>query len=151
LSSGERLVADRATRAVYRFSDTGTFVSPFASVRATRIAVGPSDRVALLDRDNRSVVVLDRRGITLVRIPQRGEGYELASPADVAFDPLGHLYVLDRSSVLVFAPGGQKPLATFADPARPTSGLREATALAVDAAARLFVYDDGAGRILVYE
>jgi TolA-binding protein len=151
LSSGERLVADRATRAVYRFSDTGTFVSPFASVRATRIAVGPSDRVALLDRDNRSVVVLDRRGTTLVRIPQRGEGYELASPADVAFDPLGHLYVLDRSSVLVFAPGGQKPLATFADPARPTSGLREATALAVDAAARLFVYDDGAGRILVYE
>jgi DNA-binding beta-propeller fold protein YncE len=151
LSSGERLVADRGTRVVYRFSDAGKFVAPFASVRATRIAVGPSDRVALVDRDNRSVVVLDRKGTTVVRIPTRGEGYELAAPADVGFDALGHLYVLDRSAVLVFAPGAQTPMVTVADPGPSAGGLRNATAMAVDAAGRLLIYDDSAGRVVMYE
>jgi outer membrane protein assembly factor BamD (BamD/ComL family) len=151
LSSGERLVADRETRAVYRFSDAGKFVAPFASIRAARMAVGPSDRVALLDRDSKTVVVLDRKGATLARIPARGTGYELVEPADVAFDSLGHLYVLDRSAVLVFPPGAQTPAVTFTDQPRATGGLRDGTALAVDAAARLYIYDDSSESVLIYE
>lgn len=151
LSSSERLVADRGARGVYRFSAEGKFIAPFSTTRAARIAVGPSDRVALLDRDNRTVVLLESRGTPIARLAPRGTGYELSSPEDVAFDALGHLYVLDKTAVVVFAPGSDTPLATFRDSSAAGGGLRNGTALALDEAARLFIYDESAGRVLVYE
>ena len=151
LSSGERLVADREARTVFRFSDSGKFVAPFAAVRAARIAVSPTDAVALLDRDTKTISLFDGRGRATGRIAARGTGYELTAPSDVAFDALGHLYVLDRYGVVVFTPDGQKPVVTFTDASRGTTGLRDAAALAIDSAGRLYIFDDGAERIVVYE
>lgn len=150
LSSGDWLVADRSMRGVYRFSPAGKYIGPFATGRISRIAVDPSDNVALLDDDAKTVSVHDRSGKAVTRIATKGTGYVFSDPEDLAFDPLGYLYVLDRAAVLVFAPRASAPLVTFSDP-RPAGGLRRGTALAVDSAARLYVYDDAAERVLVYQ
>jgi len=150
LSSGDWLIADRSTRAVYRFAAGGKYLGPFATGRISRIAVDPSDNVALLDRDAKTVSIHDRSGRAVTRIATKGTGYALTNPEDLEFDPLGYLYILDRTSVLVFAPKASVPLVTFSDPAA-AGGLRRGTALAVDSAARLYIYDDAAERVLVYQ
>ncbi len=123
LSTGDRIVADRGARAVYRFDAAGKYISPFATVRANRMAVGPGDLVVMLDRDNKSVIVVDRGGKSLVKILGRGQGYELSNPNDVAFDELGHIYVLDRGAVLVFAQDG-KLLTSFTPPQNTPGSFR---------------------------
>jgi hypothetical protein len=146
MSTTERLVADRGQRAVFRFDAAGKFVGPFAAFRANRIAVGPGDIVALLDRDGSTLALYDRNGKPAVKVQGRFE-----RPTDVAFDSMGHLYVLDRAAVLVFAPDG-KLVTTFAVPdPKSAGGFREASAFALDDAGRLFVYDEKAERIQVYQ
>jgi starvation-inducible outer membrane lipoprotein len=49
---------------------------------------------------------------------------------------------------VVFAPGG-KLVATFTPDA--TTAFRSGTALALDSAARLYIYDDAQGRVVVYQ
>ena len=95
--------------------------------------------------------MLDRTGKTIQRIATKATGYELTNPTDVAFDVLGHLYVLDGVAVHVFAPDG-KLAATFAggDKNAP-GGLREGTALALDQAARMYIYDDRAEQVQIYQ
>lgn len=151
LSTGERLVADRDQRAVFRFDAAGKYLGPFAPIRASRITLGPVEQIALLDRDNKSVAVFDRAGKAISRIAARSTGYELSSPTDVAFDVLGHLYILDGTQVLVFAPDG-KLVATFAGGDKTSVGaLREGTALALDQAARMYIYDARAERVQIYQ
>ena len=148
LSTGDLLVADREARIVARFDTTGKFLGRFAAARITRIAVGRNDEVAMLDSESKGVVWTDRSGTVLARIPARGAGYVLEAPADLAFDMFQHLYVLDKTQVVVFAPGG-KLVATFTPDAQ--SAFKSGTALALDGAARLYVYDDAQGRVLVYQ
>ena len=150
LSTGDRIVADRGTRAAYRFDSTGKYIAPFAAVRANRMAVGPGDLVVMLDRDNKNVIVVDRGGKSLVKILGRGQGYELSNPSDVAFDDLGHVYVLDRSAVLVFTQDG-KLLTSFSPPQNTTGSFRDASAFALDQAGRLFIYDEHNERVQVYQ
>jgi len=150
LTTGERLVADRAQRGVFRFDPAGKFLGPFAPIRASRIAVGPTEQIALLDRDNKAVSIVDRTGKQLVRVAARGTGYELINPADIAFDVLGHLYVLDAAQVVVFAPDGRF-VTTFAGDKASAGAMRAGTSLALDTAARLYIYDDRAERVQIYE
>ena len=150
LSTGDRIVADRGARAVYRFDAAGKYISPFATVRANRMAVGPGDLVVMLDRDNKSVIVVDRGGKSLVKILGRGQGYELSNPNDVAFDELGHIYVLDRGAVLVFAQDG-KLLTSFTPPQNTPGSFRDASAFALDKAGRLFIYDEHNEHVQVYQ
>jgi TolA-binding protein len=148
LSTGEYIVADRGLRGVYRFNAAGQFLAAFASGRVTRVAVSLSDQVAMLDTDSRSVVVADRTGKTIVSIPQKTAGYEMSSPSDVAFDMFENVYVLDRERVLVFSPNG-KLLVVFTPDA--TSAFKNGQSLALDPAARLYVYDEALGRVLIYQ
>jgi hypothetical protein len=150
LSTGDRLVADRSARAVYRFDAAGRFMSPFASVRASRIAVGPGDTVALLDRDTKSISILDRDGKAGARIMTKGTGYELKNPTDLAFDALGHLYVLERDAVDVFTTTGTL-VTTFTPQPQGSGAFRDASAFALDEAARLYIYDEHAERVQVYQ
>jgi hypothetical protein len=106
MSTGEYVVADRNLRGVYRFNGAGQYVAGFASGRVSRIAVSLTDQVAMLDSDTHGVVVADHTGKTVATISQRGTGYEMSSPADVAFDMFEDVYVLDKERVLVFAPNG---------------------------------------------
>ena len=104
--------------------------------------------MALLDSDTKSIIWTDRTGKALVKIPREGAGYLLESPADIAFDMFQHLYVLDKTQVVVFAPSG-KLVAVFTPDAQ--SAFRSGKALALDDAARLYVYDDAQERVLVYQ
>jgi hypothetical protein len=151
MSSGERLVADRGQRGVFRFTEDGKYVRPFFAGRFSRLALGPADAVALLDRDGKTVTVVDGSGKPIARIATKGGGYELSAPADVAFDPLGHLYVLDGAAVHVFGPSGAL-VTSFTSPDRASPGaFREGSALALDPAARLYIYDDRAERVQIYQ
>jgi hypothetical protein len=107
--------------------------------------------VAALDRDS-AVVLLKRDGKTVRTFAKKGAGYEFKRPVDVAFDALGHLFVLDRgqSSVFVFGAQGQL-LTTFTIPEKAAGAFRKAVAFAVDRAGRLYIHDDGAKRLLVYQ
>ena len=148
LSTGDLLVADREARLVARFDVTGKSLGVFANGRITRMAVGRSDEVAMLDSESKAVIWTDRTGRALAKIPARGTGYLLDNPADIAFDMFQHLYVLDKTQVVVFAPGG-KLVATFTPDAQ--SAFKSGRALALDSAARLYVYDEAQERVLVYQ
>jgi TolA-binding protein len=151
LASGERLVADRGERGVFKFDGAGKYLGTLASIRASRIALGPVEQIALLDRDTKSVAIYDRAGQPLARIASKGTSYELTNPADLAFDVLGHLYVLDGTQVAVFAPDGRL-VAVFTGGDRTSQGaLRGGTAMALDQAARLYIYDDRAERVQIYQ
>ena len=108
--------------------------------------------VALLDRSAKTVAVVDADGKAVSKIAPKGTGWEFDEPNDVAFDALGHLYVLDkgRSSIFVFSARG-KLVSTLTIPDRSPGGLSRAEALAVDAAGRLLVFDERVRRIQVYQ
>jgi len=98
------------------------------------------------------VVIVDRDGKPLSRIPQKGAGYELDNQVDLTFDPLGHLYVLDRgrAAIHVFNPKNRL-VATISIPEKDPGAFQKAEAFALDAAGRLYVFDDRSQRIQVYQ
>src|SRR5262249_39768422 len=106
LSNGDRLIADRKGKVVIRVTAGGKYLGNFATINAERIGVSGLDDVAILDKDSKAIALIDRDGKPLGRIPAKATGYEFDNPVDLAFDPLGHLYVLDRgrASVFVFGP-----------------------------------------------
>jgi len=91
---------------VIRLSAAGKFGGTFATLNTERLALNWLDDVAMIDRDAKGIVIVDRDGKPLGKIPAKGQGYEFDNPVDLAFDPLGHLYVLDRgkASIFVFSP-----------------------------------------------
>jgi TolA-binding protein len=151
-SDGERLVIDRKGKVVIRLSAAGKFGGTFATVNAERLALNWLEDVAMIDRDAKGIVIVDRDGKPLARIPAKGPGYELDNPVDLAFDPLGHLYVLDRgkASILVFSPKNRL-IATISVPEKEPGAFQKAQALAVDAAGRLYVFDERSQRLQVYQ
>ena len=148
LSTGELIVADRDLRSAYRFNPSGQYVAAFGSGRINRLALSVNDRLAALDADTRGITVSDRAGKVLARIPARGTGYDLTAPVDLAFDVFEHLYVLERAGVVIFAADG-KLLATFTPD--QASGFRAGTALTLDPAGRLYIYDEATSRVVIYQ
>jgi hypothetical protein len=71
---------------------------------------------------------------------------------DLAYDRLGYLYVLDRGkgSVLVFGPRNRL-ITTFTLPEKAPGAFTRARALSVDGAGRLYIFDERAKRIQVYQ
>jgi outer membrane protein assembly factor BamD (BamD/ComL family) len=150
-SMGELLLVDRDARAILRYDTDGKFLGPFASVNTERIAINGLDDVAALVRDDKSVIIYDRTGAVLVKIPARTPAYELRNPVALTFDALGHLYVLDRgrASVHVFSPQA-KFVTSFTIADNAPGAFREPGALAVDPAGRLYIYDEGNERVQLY-
>jgi hypothetical protein len=147
--SGEAmLIADRRTKAVHRVSMSGGYQSRLALIDAARIAVGPLGEAAAIERETGALLLIAPDGKTRP-IPAAGPGYMLRGPIDLAFDPLGHLYVLERDSVVIFSPTGEF-LSTFA-PGSAAGAFRTAAAFHVDAAGRLYVYDEDAERLQVFQ
>jgi TolA-binding protein len=152
LSNGDRLIADHGGRAIIRVRPSGEYVGTFASVNARRLAVNRLDDVAIIDDNSRAVTIADRDGKTLSTIAARGANYQFEDPVDVAFDALGHLYVIDarRPAVFVFGPKNRL-LATITPPAKDPNAFQRPRAFALDAAGRMYIYDDRAQRVLVYQ
>jgi TolA-binding protein len=152
MSNGMRLVADRKGKQVLRFAPNGTFVNKFAGVDAERLALNHLDDVAMIDRETKSVVIVDRDGKALARIAQKGAGYEFDNPVDLTYDAFGQIYVLDRgrASVFVFGPRNRL-LTTITMPEKSPGAFPRASAFGLDRAGRLYIYDDRAQGIQVYQ
>lgn len=151
-ATGELLVIDRKAHAVARFSPAGKHLGTFSSGDADRLAIDASGNVAILDRDNKSITVVDPDGRGARKIVV--SGYAPDNPVDLAFDALGHLYVLDRgrSSVYILTTGrAPKLLASFTVPEKHPGSFTRAAAFALDEAGRLYIYDERAERIQVYQ
>ena len=146
LANGEWLVADGDYRAVLRFRD-GAYVDPYARVHAWRLAVDAEDRVAMLDAEERVFIYDDARAVA--QIPMRTSNYRIDSPVDIAFDVLGHLYVLDREDGLYVFGRDLDLLTAFPGNRSADIPFDRATALAVDAYGRIFVADDRDDQIYV--
>ena len=153
LSSGHRIVVDKDAKAVIRYSPEGRYLGPFvAAVNTERLAVNALDDVAMIDKDAKAINILDRDGKTLSRILAKGPNYQLDDPVDLVYDRLGYLYVLDRgkASVLVFGPRNRL-ITTFTIAEKAPGAFTRARALGVDGAGRLYIFDDRAKRIQVYQ
>ncbi|MGQ0735252.1 MAG: tetratricopeptide repeat protein [Acidobacteriota bacterium] len=152
LSNGDKIVSDRREKTVIRVSPAGRFVANFAAVNTERVTRNELDDVAMIDRDSKAIVVVDRDGKPLGRIAPRGEGYQINEPQDIAFGPLGHLFVLDRNTRAVYVFGARNQLvATLSSTGREAGALQRPRAIAVDAAGRLLVFDESSRRIQVYQ
>lgn len=153
-SLGELLVTDRSPKNIARLSPAGKYIAAFAPAYAQRLAIDATDRVAALDQDGSGVTLLEEDGRLRARIGPKGQGFEFDRPVDLAVDALGHVYVLDRdaSTVFVFSWADQPRLVTaFTIPARSPGHFRKAACFALDQAGRLYIYDDDAERIQVYQ
>ncbi|HJR60851.1 MAG TPA: outer membrane protein assembly factor BamD [Vicinamibacterales bacterium] len=152
LSGGDRLVADRKGKNVVRISQAGKFLATFAAVDAERLVRNELDDVAMIDRESKGIVIADRDGRVLSRIPAKGPNYQFDDPADLAFDLLGHLYVLDSRKVAIYVFGPKnRLLTTIASAGREPGSLQKPRAMAIDAAGRLYVFDESSQRIQVYQ
>ena len=151
-STGDMIVANRSQKTLLRFSADGRPRGELArAITAHRLAVDSADELAALDTDANAVAFLARDGHLLGRLAERASEYQFRDPVDLAFDPFGHLYVLDRGRVLVFAPHGERLLTTFTVPERTPGAFSNATALALDGAGRLYLFTERVDAVQVYE
>jgi len=154
LRMSDYLVADSDSKSVLRFAADGHHAGTFHAQEVRALAVNWLDDVAVVDREGKSVTILDGQAKPLARIVTRGTGYELHEVVDLQFDTLGHLYLLDkdgpRSAVYVFTPAGTL-LLRHALPDKTPGHFREPAAMAVDRAGRLFVYDERTQGIQVHQ
>jgi len=153
-STGDLLVVDKNAKNIARFSSAGRHVAPFAPVFADRLAIDMTDRVVAIDQDGSGLTLLEHDGRTRTKIPSRGQGYQFDKLVDVAVDPFGHVYVLDRNqaTVFVFTQSQQPKLVTsFGIPAKSPGHFRKGVCFGLDSAGRLYIYDDDAEKIQVYQ
>jgi TolA-binding protein len=145
---GQMLVADGKRKRVYRFDGQDKFQGPFPDAKEreiSRMALDGEGGIVLLDRELRSVSVLDESGRMLRTQALRGTGFDLRKPADVAIDPFRNLYVADEDGgVFIFAPAGQL-LGTVTG-----AEMRKPVAITLDPAGALLVYDGRAQKVLRY-
>jgi hypothetical protein len=152
VSNGERLVADRKGKAVIRVAITGKYVKTFAAINAERLITNPFEDVAMLDRDSKSVVIVDREGKPLTKILNKGTGYEFDNPVDITFDQFNHIYVLDRGKPTLYVFNSKNKLLTsFTMPEKDPGAFPKPQAFGLDAAGRVYLFDDRSQRIQVYQ
>ena len=154
LSTGEIVVADGNGPMLHRFNQALKVVGPVTQGRAHRLAVGSLDQIAGLDRGDKSISVWTPDGKPLVRIPAKGQTWQIDEPVDIAFDAFDHLYVLDRGlgTVWVFAISSAPRLVTFFTlPEKSAGAFRRPTALALDTSGRLYIHDERAEKVQVYQ
>ncbi|HEY3383805.1 MAG TPA: tetratricopeptide repeat protein [Vicinamibacterales bacterium] len=150
-SLGDLLVADKNAKTIVRFAAGGRYLGSYATLLPARMVIDDTDRVIALDQDD-SVAILEADGRLRVKIPARGQGYTFDRPLDVSVDAFGHVYVLDRGQVFVFTNQLQpRLLSSFSVPAKMPGNFRKAKCFGLDGAARLYIYDDDAEKIQVYQ
>jgi hypothetical protein len=154
LRNGDWLVTSGDDRGIDRFSIDGKHLGNFARVgRAVRLAINEFDEIATIDRETKRIQLFDPVGRKIGSIALSAEGYDIRNPVDIAFDPLGHLYVLDRAAVSVFLPSRQPSpfVRSMAEPESNLAAFRNATAFAFDFMGRMYVSDDRTKQIRIYQ
>ena len=153
MSTGHRLVVNKKDKTVVRYDARGQYLGPFtAAINTERMAINVLDDIALIDKDAKAISILDRDGKPLSKIMTKGANYQLDEPVDLAFDRLGYLYVLDRGRESVFVFGPRNRLITsFTLEEKAPGAFTRARAIGVDGAGRLYIFDEKAKRIGVYQ
>lgn len=147
LSNGDRIIADKSSKSVIRVSPQGKYIGSFlTTVNTERLARSELDDVALYDRESKTIILVDRDGRPLSRIPIKGSNYQIGEPRDLAFDALGHLFVLDGNKPSIYVFGPKNRLVTTI-----TGTLQRPRAFALDRSGRLQIFDEGARRIQVFQ
>jgi TolA-binding protein len=146
---GSVLVSDEKKKKVFRFDGKYQYQAPFPDAKerqVSRIVLDGEGGIVMLDRDERTVRVIDEAGKALRTIAGRGPGYDLRKPVDVAVDTFRNTYVADEEAgIFVFSPQGQL-LATIGG-----ADVKKARALTVDPSGAVLVYDDKLQRILRFK
>jgi len=153
MSGGQRIIMDRKAKNLIRVGVDGRYSGTFLSnINGDRLAINTLDDVAVIDRDTKAITIADRDGKLLTKIAAKGAAYQFDEPVDLTFDQIGHLYVLDRgnASVYVFSPK-YKLITTFTIQEKSPGAFTRARALTLDAAGRMYVFDERAKRIQVYQ
>ena len=153
LSTGHRIIVDKKEKTVIRYGANGQYLGPFvAAINTDRLATNALDDVAMIDRDSKAIAIVDREGKPLSRILPKGANYQFDEPVDLVFDQLGHLYVLDRgkASVYVFGPRNRL-ISTFTLAEKSPGAFTRARAMGLDAAGRMYIFDERLKRIQVYQ
>jgi len=149
---GDFLVADSEEKSIFRFARDAKYVGEFAkSIQVRRMAISDVDDVAVLNGDTKSVTLFNGAGKILRQITEKGANYQFKNPVDVAFDALGHLYVMDRSAVLVFTADGSRLITTFSVAEKTPGSIGEAEAMTLDRSGRLYVMDSRTDSVKVYQ
>ncbi len=148
----DRILADSKGRVVLRIAPDGKYIGAFAQVDATRITTNSVGDIAMLEKGTKSVVFADRDSKSLGKMAGKGTGYELDDPVDIAYDALDQLYVLDRGrgSVAIFGPKN-KFITSISIPEKNPGAFTRPVAMSLDPAGRLFIFDERAKRIQVYQ
>ena len=149
LADGDLLALDGRSRRIGRVSPGGEFRGwlelDAGPVEPWSLAVGPPDRVHVLDLAGPRVLVVDPAG-TLRRTIPIPSGCRF--PSDIAVDGRGDVYLIDSVSRLAFA-------ARTADTELVAIGrslvddLDFPTGIAVDDDGRLFVLDEHGGGVII--
>jgi TolA-binding protein len=153
LSTGQRILVDKSEKLVIRVGTDGRYVGTFAGpINTERLAMNRLDDVAMIEKDTKSITILDREGKPLSKILSKGPNYQFDEPVDITFDQLGHLYVLDRgkASVYVFGPKNRL-ITTFTIAEKSPGAFTRARSLGLDATGRMYIFDERAKRIQVYQ
>jgi sugar lactone lactonase YvrE len=140
-------VADEKRKKVYRYDAKweylGTFPDKDTKEREiTRMFLDGEGGIVLLDREEKTIRVLDETGKVLRTVGPAG----LKKPVDAAVDAFRNTYVADEEgAVQVFNEKGQ-PLATLSVPE-----MRKPRALTLGADGAVLVYDDRAEKVLRFK
>lgn len=149
---GDLVVADRDRGALLRFRTGSDDVGIVSQVKAQRLVVDDSDLLAALDDQNVTVELFTADGKGSGRLTKRDDNWNKV--VDICFDALGHLYLLDRGSgsLRIYVVSDRPRLkGTLTIPQKAAGAFRRAKALAVGPAGQVFIYDEGTGRIQVYQ
>ncbi len=149
-SRGDRLVADGKAKIVIRVTADGKYVGLFASLPATRMAMNGLEDVALLDGATKSINIADRDGKVLSKIAPRGTGYELTIRSTWRTTRSVTSTSSIAAKVLVFGPKN-KFVASATIPEKNPGAFARAAAFGLDPAGRLYIFDERAKRIQVYQ
>jgi len=159
-------VSDAANGRVQHFDADRQFVRSWAindsdgmiSATSSWIAVGPDGNVyVVINTDRGMIQVYSPEGELVRAFGSLADGPDhLSSNGPIAFDPAGHLWVMDRldGSLVQFSPAGEivtkiepQELGTFAI----TPVGTEPIGLAIDDAGRFFVTDIASNNVFVYD
>ncbi len=150
--TGERLVADGKGHVVIRVGNDGKYIGSFAQLDAEKMITNSFGDVAMLEKGSRTIFLSDRDSKAIGKILPKGAGYELGDPIDIAFDALDQLYVLDRGrgAVHVFGPKNRY-LTSLAIADKSPGSFTRGVAMSIDQTGRLYIFDERAKRIQVYQ
>ncbi|MFM8445677.1 MAG: fibronectin type III domain-containing protein [Methylococcus sp.] len=152
-------VTDSNNHRIQKFSPTGAFLGKWGSRgnadgqfqlpvgMATHTDAGGSESVYVADTFNNRIQKFDDTGVFLGKITSGSGGITLSSPAALATDTSGNIYVTDNFSIAQKIDPQGTLLGTIGYQRTDDGKLRTPSGIAQDSSGNLYVADSGNNRI----